>query len=79
MWDNEGVRYKEPSLKMMGIEAKSSTPAPCRTYIKESLDIIMSGTEDELLDYIEAKRKEHAALPVETLPSPWLQQPQEVR
>ena len=71
VWDNEGVRYKEPSLKMMGIEAvKSSTPAPCRKYIKESLDIIMSGTEDDLLDYIEEKRAEHAALPVETVAFP---------
>ena len=32
VWDSEGVRYEEPKLKMMGIEAvKSSTPAPCRT------------------------------------------------
>ena len=31
VWDSEGVRYEEPKLKMMGIEAvKSSTPAPCR-------------------------------------------------
>ena len=30
-WDIEGVRFAEPKLKMMGIEAvKSSTPAPCR-------------------------------------------------
>ena len=29
VWDSEGVRYAEPKLKMMGIEAvKSSTPAP---------------------------------------------------
>ena len=71
VWDNEGVRYNEPSLKMMGIEAvKSSTPAPCRKYIKESLDIIMSGTEDDLLDYIEEKREEHAALPVENVAFP---------
>ena len=29
--DMEGVRFKEPQLKIMGIEAvKSSTPAPCR-------------------------------------------------
>ena len=35
VWDSEGVRYEEPKLKMMGIEAvKSSTPAPCRTMIK---------------------------------------------
>ena len=71
VWDNEGVRYKEPSLKMMGIEAvKSSTPAPCREYIKESLDIIMSGTEDDLIEYIEVKRKEHKNLPIELISFP---------
>ena len=63
VWDNEGVRYVEPKLKMMGIEAvKSSTPAPCRTYIKDCLNIIMTGTEEELIEYIESKRKEHAAM-----------------
>ena len=37
VWDSEGVRYKEPKLKMMGIEAvKSSTPGSCRKAIKES-------------------------------------------
>ena len=71
VWDNEGVRYKEPSLKMMGIEAvKSSTPAPCRRYIKECLDIIMGGTEDELIEYIERTRAEHAALPPEQVAFP---------
>ena len=71
VWDNEGVRYNEPSLKMMGIEAvKSSTPAPCRTYIKECLHIIMSGTEDDLINYIETKRKEHSQLPVAQIAFP---------
>ena len=71
VWDNEGVRYNEPSLKMMGIEAvKSSTPAPCRTYIKECLDIIMGGTEDQLIAYIEEKRKEHSKLPPEQVSFP---------
>ena len=38
VWDSEGVRYEEPKLKMMGIEAvKSSTPAPCRKMIKDCL------------------------------------------
>ena len=36
VWDSEGVRYEEPKLKIMGIEAvKSSTSAPCRTMIKD--------------------------------------------
>jgi len=53
VWDSEGVRYEEPKLKMMGIEAvKSSTPAPCRTMIKDALRIIIERTEDEVIDYI---------------------------
>ena len=35
VFDSEGVRYAEPQIKVMGIEAvKSSTPAPCREMIK---------------------------------------------
>jgi len=34
--DNEGVRYAQPKLKIMGIEAiKSSTPAICRQALKD--------------------------------------------
>lgn len=63
VWDKEGVRYKEPKLKMMGIEAvRSSTPAVCRQYITEALKIVMSGTEDELINYIDNKRTEFKSL-----------------
>ena len=58
VWDSEGVRYAEPKLKIMGIEAvKSSTPAPCRQMIKDGLKLVMSGTEDEVIDFIEDSRK----------------------
>ncbi len=71
VWDNEGVRYSEPSLKMMGIEAvRSSTPAPIREYIKDALNIIMSGTEDDLIDYIAEKRKVWESLPAEVIGFP---------
>jgi DNA polymerase elongation subunit (family B) len=57
VWDSEGVRYTEPKLKMMGIEAvKSSTPAPCRKMIKDCLKIMMNGTEDEVIEFIEKCR-----------------------
>jgi DNA polymerase elongation subunit (family B) len=50
VWDSEGVRYEEPKLKMMGIEAvKSSTPAPCRKMIKDALKLMMNGTEDDVI------------------------------
>jgi len=59
VWDSEGVRYEEPKLKIKGIEAiKSSTPAPCRKMLKESFNIMMSGTEDEMISFIENSRKE---------------------
>ena len=58
VWDSEGVRYDDPKLKIMGIEAvKSSTPAPCRTMIKDALKVMMEGTEDEMIKYIEEARK----------------------
>ena len=71
VWDNEGVKYEEPKLKMMGIEAvKSSTPAPCRKYIEESLKILMSGSEDQLIDYIDKTRGEFNSLPIEEIAFP---------
>ena len=54
VWDSEGVRYEEPKLKIMGIEAiKSSTPAPCRKMIKDALKLMMSGTEDDVINFID--------------------------
>ena len=71
VWDSEGVRYEEPKLKMMGIEAvKSSTPAPCRTMIKDALKIMMNGTEDEVIDFIEKCRKDFKKLPPEEIAFP---------
>ena len=71
VWDSEGVRYEEPKLKMMGIEAvKSSTPAPCRTMIKDALKIMMNGTEDEVIDYIDGCRKQFKTLPPEEIAFP---------
>ena len=70
-WDVEGVRYKEPSLKIMGIEAvKSSTPAPCREKIKEALKIIMSSDEKMLNTFIQEFRKNFINMPVEEISYP---------
>ena len=71
VWDSEGVRYEEPNLKMMGIEAvKSSTPAPCRTMIKNGLKIMMNGTEEEVIDYIDQCRTKFKTLPPEEIAFP---------
>jgi len=70
-YDVEGVRYKEPQLKIMGIEAvKSSTPAPCRQKIKDALKIIMSGDEKQLNTFIQEFREEFMQLPLEEIAYP---------
>ena len=71
VWDSEGVLYSEPKLKIMGIEAvKSSTPAPCRKMIKDALKLMMSGTEDEVINYIEECRVNFTKLSPEEVSFP---------
>jgi DNA polymerase elongation subunit (family B) len=71
VWDSEGVRYEEPKLKMMGIEAvKSSTPAPCRQMIKDGLKLMMSGTEEQVIEFISKCRSDFRKLPPEQIAFP---------
>jgi hypothetical protein len=71
VWDSEGVRYKEPKLKMMGIEAiRSSTPAACREYITETLKLVMNTDEDTVQDYIAKITKEFKTLAFERIAFP---------
>jgi len=69
--DSEGVRYEEPQLKIMGIEAvKSSTPGPCRTKIKEVLKVIVNEDASAVNTFIQAFRKEFLVTPVEEIAFP---------
>jgi DNA polymerase elongation subunit (family B) len=71
VWDSEGVRYAEPKLKIMGLEAiKSSTPAACRTKIKEALKLIMTSTEDDIIKFIQTFKKEFSSLPIDQISFP---------
>ena len=71
VWDSEGVRYNQPKLKMMGIEAvKSSTPMPCRKAIKDALNIMMTGEQDELIKFIDSFKEEFYSLPPEDIAFP---------
>ena len=71
VWDSEGVRYKEPKMKIMGVEAvKSSTPAACREKIKEALPIIMNGDEKSLNEFIQDFREDFMKLDPELIAYP---------
>jgi DNA polymerase elongation subunit (family B) len=53
VYNNEGVSYDEPKIKMLGIEAiKSSTPAICRDSMKSLFKVIMTGSEANTQDAI---------------------------
>jgi len=71
VYDSEGVRYNEPKLKIMGIEAvKSSTPKSCRSAIKTAINIIMTGTQESLHEYIIQFRKKFNTLRFEDIAFP---------
>ena len=69
--NNEGVQYKEPKLKIMGIEAvKSSTPQVVRDKFKEIFDVLINGTEVTTQKYIADFRREFSSLPPEAVSFP---------
>jgi DNA polymerase elongation subunit (family B) len=69
--DSEGVRYEEPKLKIVGIEAiKSSTPQACRESLRAIFNIIISGTEDDVISYIETFKEEFFTLDMEKVAFP---------
>ena len=71
VYDNEGVRYAEPKLKMMGIETvKSSTPAVCRSALKEAINVIMTGEEEAAQKYIADFRETFSKMPFEDVAFP---------
>ena len=52
--DSEGVRYKEPKMKIMGIETtRSSTPQVVRQKLKDAIKLIVTTDEDTVIDFIE--------------------------
>ena len=53
VYNNEGVQYKEPKLKVMGLEiVRSSTPEPIRDALRDAVKLALTGTEQQIQDYI---------------------------
>ena len=71
VYDNEGVVYNEPDMKIMGIEVvKSSTPAPVRENMKKAIKIMMNGTEADLHNFIKDFKEEFNTLQSEDISFP---------
>jgi DNA polymerase elongation subunit (family B) len=71
VYNNEGVQYTEPDMKVMGLEMiKSSTPSAVREKMKGALEIMMKGTESQIHNYINDFREEFKKLPPEDISFP---------
>jgi DNA polymerase elongation subunit (family B) len=71
VFNNEGVQYKEPKLKVMGLEmVKSSTPTAIRDKMKEVISLLVNGTETDVQNFIEGFRTEFKTLPIEEISFP---------
>ena len=71
VWDSEGVRYKEPKMKIMGLEtARSSTPQYFRDKLYAAFKIIIGKTNDELVSFIDGVRAETKEQPYENIAFP---------
>jgi DNA polymerase elongation subunit (family B) len=71
VFNNEGVAYDVPDLKVMGLEmVKSSTPAVVRDKMKETIRLIVETDETTVQDYIAKFREDFKKLPVEDISFP---------
>jgi DNA polymerase elongation subunit (family B) len=71
VYNNEGVQYAEPKLKVMGLEmVKSSTPSFIRTKMKETINLMVTATEDDIHTFIANLREEFNKLPPEEISFP---------
>ena len=71
VYNNEGVQYAEPQMKVKGLEMiKSSTPYAIREKMKEMVKLVMNGTESDVQDFIAKFREDFKKLPVEDISFP---------
>jgi DNA polymerase elongation subunit (family B) len=71
VYNNEGVQYAEPHMKVMGLEmVKSSTPSAIREKMKEAIKLMMTGTEDEVQTFIAKFKEDFKKLPPEEISFP---------
>jgi DNA polymerase elongation subunit (family B) len=71
VYNNEGVAYDKPKVKIVGIEAvRSSTPGAARERIKKGIDVIIEGDQHKLQQFVSGVRSEFDTLPVDEIAFP---------
>jgi DNA polymerase elongation subunit (family B) len=71
VYNNEGVQYNEPHMKVMGLEmVKSSTPQSIRGKMSDTIKLMINGTESDVQDFIAKFREDFKSLPPEEISFP---------
>jgi DNA polymerase elongation subunit (family B) len=59
VWDLEGLRFDKPEIKVTGLEmVKAAIPQICKDKMKESLKVVLHGSQKEIIQYIDEFRDE---------------------
>ena len=71
VYDNEGVFYNEPKLKIMGLEVvRSSTPQAIRSALKDAVKVAITKDEKELQAFILSEQEKYNKLSAEEIAFP---------
>jgi DNA polymerase elongation subunit (family B) len=71
VYNNEGVQYAKPKLKVMGLEmVKSSTPTVVRDKMYKLIELVVNTDEETVQKFIADFREEFKTLPVEDVSFP---------
>ena len=71
VYNNEGVQYAEPHLKVMGLEmVKSSTPSVIRGKMYDTIKLLINGTELDVQTFIADFKATFKTLPPEEVSFP---------
>jgi DNA polymerase elongation subunit (family B) len=71
VYNNEGVKYAEPKLKVMGLEiVRSSTPEPIREGLRKAVKLALTSTEDKIQEYIRNFQAEYRKMKPEDISFP---------
>ena len=71
VYNNEGVQYSEPQLKVMGLEmVKSSTPSVIRGKMYDTIKLMINGSQDDVQKFISEFKTTFKTLPPEEVSFP---------
>lgn len=71
VYNNEGVEYAKPKVKVMGLEMiKSSTPAFCRKIMWDAIDVVLNGNEETLISMIDKWKEDFKKQPIAEIAFP---------